>query len=250
MSERGETRARADGCALVTGASRGIGAETARLLAQDGWMVGVNYRRDADGAIEVVRQIIDAGGRALALEGDVCDRESIENMFGELEQSGGPVLVLVNNAGARDDMLAVSLEEDAWLKIIETNLSGVYRTTRRALMPMVKARWGRIVNVASIIGMRANPGQANYAASKAGLIGFTKTVAAEVARRGVTVNAVAPGFIRTAMTADVGDELLRIIPARRAGAPADVAACIRFLATPAAGYITGVTIPIDGGLSA
>lgn len=240
----------AGGCALVTGASRGIGAETARLLAQDGWTVGVNYRADADGAAEVVRQITEQGGRAIALKGDVCDRQAIESVFEQLEQDVGPVRVLINNAGTRDDMLAVSLEEDAWLKVLETNLSAVYRTTRRALMPMVRARWGRIVNVASIVGVRANPGQANYAASKAGLIGFTKTVAAEVARRGVTVNAVAPGFIRTELTADVKEDFLRAIPARRAGLPVDVAACIRFLVTPAAGYITGATIPIDGGLSA
>jgi 3-oxoacyl-[acyl-carrier protein] reductase len=239
-----------EGCALVTGASRGIGAETARLLAQDGWTVGVNYRGDEDGAKAVVREITESGGQALALKGDVCERRAIEHLFQQLEQSVGPVRVLVNNAGMRDDMLAVSLDEDAWLKVLETNLSAAYRTTRRALMPMVRGRWGRIINVASIVGMRANAGQANYAASKAGLIGFTKTVAAEVARRDITVNAVAPGFIHTAMTADVSEEILRLIPARRAGAPADVAACIRFLVTPEAGYITGVTIPIDGGLSA
>lgn len=238
-----------DGCALVTGASRGIGAETARLLAQDGWTVGINYRSDVDGARSVVEQILADGGSALALEGDVCEPKSIDRVFDELEHRG-PVRVLVNNAGMRDDMLAVSLEEDAWLKVLDTNLTAAYRTTRRALMPMVRARWGRIVNVASIVGMRANPGQANYAASKAGLIGLTKTVAAEVARRGVTVNTVAPGLITTEMTADVGEELVRAIPARRAGVPSDVAACIRFLTTPAAGYITGVTIPIDGGLSA
>jgi 3-oxoacyl-[acyl-carrier protein] reductase len=248
--DRSQKAGAADGCALVTGASRGIGAETARLLARDGWTVGVNYRTDAEGANAVVHQITEEGGKALALEGDVCDGRAIESVFDLLEQSVGPVRVLVNNAGTREDMLAVSLEEDAWLKVIETNLSAVYRTTRRALMPMVRARWGRIVNVASIVGMRANAGQSNYAASKAGLIGFTKTVATEVARRGVTVNAVAPGFIRTGMTADVGDELLRSIPARRAGVPGDVAACVRFLVTPAAGYITGATIPIDGGLSA
>lgn len=250
MSVARESDARPRGSALVTGASRGIGAETARLLAQDGWTVGVNYRRDASGANDVVAEIASEGGNALALQGDVCDGASVVRIFGELEQSAGPVLILVNNAGVRDDMLAVSMEEDVWLRVVDTNLSAAYRTTRRALMPMVRARWGRIVNVASIVGMRANAGQANYAAAKAGLIGLTKTVSAEVARRGVTVNAVAPGFIRTALTADVGDELLRVIPARRAGIPADVAACIRFLTTPAAGYITGATIPIDGGLSA
>jgi 3-oxoacyl-[acyl-carrier protein] reductase len=219
-------------------------------LAEDGWTVGVNYRRDEEGAQAVVCEITERGGKALALEGDVREAVAMERVFERLEQVAGPVRVLVNNAGTRDDMLAVSLEEDAWLKVLDTNLSAAYRTTRRALMPMVRGRWGRIVNVASVVGIRANPGQANYAASKAGLIGFTKTVAAEVARRGVTVNAVAPGFIRTAMTVDVGEEMLRAIPARRAGSPNDVAACIRFLVTPAAGYITGATIPVDGGLSA
>jgi 3-oxoacyl-[acyl-carrier protein] reductase len=239
-----------EGCALVTGASRGIGAETARMLARDGWSVGVNYRADAEGASRVVDEIVGEGGSAVALKGDVTEPAGVDGLFRRLEEDAGPVLVLVNNAGTRDDMLAVSLGEEAWLNVLDTNLSAAYRTTQRALMPMVRARWGRIVNVSSVIALRANPGQANYAAAKAGLIGFTKTVAAEVARRGVTVNAVAPGLIQTAMTADVGEDLVKFIPARRAGTPGDVAACIRFLVTPAAGYITGATIPIDGGLSA
>lgn len=237
-------------CALVTGASRGIGAETARLLAGDGWTVGVNYREDAEGARQVVEEIVSAGGRALAVGGDVCDAQAVDRVFGTLERDAGPVLVLVNNAGVREDMLAVSLEEEAWLRVVDTNLSAAFRTTKRALMPMIRARWGRIVNVASIVGMRANPGQANYSAAKAGVIGFTKTVAAEVSRRGVTVNAVAPGFIRTCMTADVSEEITRFIPARRAGTPDEVAACIRFLVSPAASYVTGTTIVVDGGLSA
>lgn len=236
-------------CALVTGASRGIGAETARLLARDGWTVGVNYRRDADGAERVVEEIVSDGGRALAIAGDVSDPQAVSRVFEEIEHIG-PVLVLVNNAGVRDDMLAVSLEEEAWLKVLDTNLSATFRTTKRALMPMIRSRWGRIVNVASIVGMRANAGQANYSASKAGVIGFTKTVAAEVSRRGVTVNAVAPGFIRTDMTAGVSEEITRFIPARRAGTPGEVAACIGFLVSPAASYVTGTTIVVDGGLSA
>jgi len=237
-------------CALVTGASRGIGAETARLLARDGWTVGVNYRRDADEAERVIQEIVAEGGRALAVPGDVCDRDAVERVFCTLERDAGPVLALINNAGTRDDMLAVSLEEDAWARVLETNLSAAFRTTKRALMPMIRARFGRIVNVASIVGMRANAGQSNYAAAKAGLIGFTKTVAAEVSRRGVTVNAVAPGFIRTDMTAGVSEELVRFIPARRVGTPTEVAACIRFLVSPAASYVTGSTIVVDGGLSA
>jgi 3-oxoacyl-[acyl-carrier protein] reductase len=174
----------------------------------------------------------------------------VERVFCTLERDAGPVLALINNAGTRDDMLAVSLEEDAWARVLETNLSAAFRTTKRALMPMIRARFGRIVNVASIVGMRANAGQSNYAAAKAGLIGFTKTVAAEVSRRGVTVNAVAPGFIRTDMTAGVSEELVRFIPARRVGTPTEVAACIRFLVSPAASYVTGSTIVVDGGLSA
>jgi 3-oxoacyl-[acyl-carrier protein] reductase len=243
------TDAPAQGCALVTGASRGIGAETASLLAQDGWRVGVNYRRDAEGAAQVIEQIVSNGGTAHGVPGDVCAAEAVDLIFRTLEQVAGPVLVLVNNAGMRDDSLALSLDEAAWLRVLDTNLSAVFRTTKRALMPMIRARWGRIINVTSVVGIRASPGQVNYAASKTGVIGLTRTVAAEVARRGITVNAVAPGFIRTTMTADVGEEIIKSIPARCAGTPADVAACIRFLASPAARYITGTTLVVDGGLS-
>jgi 3-oxoacyl-[acyl-carrier protein] reductase len=140
--------------------------------------------------------------------------------------------------------------DDDWDRVLETNLSGAFRLTRRALGPMLRARFGRIINVASVVGIRANPGQANYAAAKAGLVGFTKTVAAEVARRGVTVNAVAPGLIDTDMTEGIGDELLSHVPARRAGTPDEVAACVRFLASGGAGYVTGTTLTVDGGMSA
>ena len=239
-----------DGCALVTGAARGIGAASARALAEDGWSVAVNYRSDATGADEVVAAIEKQGGNAVAIAGDVSDPEAIDALFRDIEGQLGTVLVLVNNAGVRADGLAPQLGDDEWSRVIETNLSAAFRTTRRALRPMLRARFGRIVNVASIVGPRANAGQANYAASKAGLIGFTKTVAVEVARRGVTVNAVAPGFVETALTDGVGNGLASAIPARRAGTAEEVAACVRFLASREASYVTGTTLTVDGGLSA
>jgi 3-oxoacyl-[acyl-carrier protein] reductase len=168
----------------------------------------------------------------------------------EQAEALGPVLGLVNNAGVRADNLALSISDDEWDLVIETNLSAAFRLTRRAMRSMLRARFGRIVNVASVVGPRANPGQANYAASKAGLIGMTKTVAAEVARKGVTVNSVAPGFIATDMTKDLSPQVLEAVPARRAGSPEEVAACVRFLASDAAAYVTGTTLYVDGGMSA
>jgi 3-oxoacyl-[acyl-carrier protein] reductase len=238
------------GCALVTGASRGIGAAIARSLAAEGWPVGVNYRSDEEGAERVVKEIEAAGGRALAVQADVSDEGAPDAIFEQLEEQFGPVLVLVNNAGVRADALSPQIEDEAWQRVLDTNLSAAFRTTRRALRPMMKARFGRIVNIASIVGQRANPGQANYAASKAGLVALTSTVAAEVARRSITVNAVAPGLVETDMTEDIGDALLKNVPARRAGTPEEVAACVRFLASDDAGYVNGTTLTVDGGLTA
>ncbi|MEA2421296.1 MAG: 3-oxoacyl-[acyl-carrier protein] reductase [Thermoleophilaceae bacterium] len=239
-----------DGCALVTGASRGIGAAVARALAAEGWPVGVNYRADAEGAARVVGEIEGAGGSAFAVAADVADSSGTDPLFRAVEERFGPVLVLVNNAGVRADGLSPQLADEDWHRVIDTNLSAAFWTTRRALGPMLRARFGRIVNVASVVGPRANPGQSNYAASKAGLIGMTRTVAAEVARRGITVNAVAPGFVETDFTADVPSEVLKAVPARRAGTPEEVAACVRFLAGEEAGYVTGTTLTVDGGMSA
>jgi 3-oxoacyl-[acyl-carrier protein] reductase len=243
--------ARSNGCALVTGASRGIGAAIARALADDGWAVGVNFRSDATAADAVVRGIEADGGRAVALQGDVTDPTAPDRLFELLESTYGcPVLVLVNNAGVSADDLTPSMSDEAWSTVIDTDLTAAFRFTRRALKPMMRARSGRIVNVSSVVGLRANPGQANYAAAKAGLIAFTRNAAVEVARRGITINAVAPGWIDTDMTADVSKELLAQVPARRAGTPEEVAACVRFLASDQAGYVTGAVLSVDGGLAA
>jgi 3-oxoacyl-[acyl-carrier protein] reductase len=238
-----------EGCALVTGGSRGIGAAIALALAEDGWPVAVNYRSSREGAEEIAKQIEAADGRALAVQADVSDDDG-DALFEQVEEGLGPVLCLVNNAGVTADGLTPQLTDEEWDGVLATNLSGAFRMTRRALRGMMRARHGRIVNIASIVALRANPGQSNYAAAKGGLIAFTKTVAAEVARRGVTVNAVAPGLIATEMTEDVGEQLLEHVPARRAGTPEDVAACVRFLASDAAGYVTGTTLTVDGGLTA
>jgi len=230
-----------DGCRpdgaviLVTGASTGIGAAVARALAADGWAVAAGFRSDAAGAAATVEAIEELGGAALAIGGDICDPEAMAAVLAEAEDRLGPVLGLVNNAGVRADGLAIGIDDDAWDRVIDTNLSASFRLTRSVLRPMIKARFGRVVNIASVVGPRANAGQANYAAAKAGLIGMTKTIGVEIARKGVTVNAVAPGFIETEMTADV---------------PKEVLAAVRFLASDEASYITATTLFVDGGMSA
>jgi len=235
--------------ALVTGASRGIGAAIAKRLAADGWAVAVNYRADEVGARRTVEAIVNDGGRAVAIQGDVANG-ACEELFERAEHELGPVLALVNNAGVTADGLAIQLGDDDWDRVIDTNLTAAFRLTRRAMKSMIRARYGRVINIASVVGPRANAGQANYAAAKAGLIGMTKTVATEVARRGVTVNAVAPGFIETDMTAELAERAAEHIPARRPGKPEEVAAAVRFLASDDAAYVTGTTLYVDGGMSA
>jgi 3-oxoacyl-[acyl-carrier protein] reductase len=239
------------GCALVTGASRGIGAATARALADDGWPVGVNYHVDAEGAANVVEQIRAAGGQAVAVPADVASSADVEQAFAAVERELGLVAVLVNNAGTTSDGLAPQLDDATWERVVRTNLSGAFWASRRAVMPMVRNRFGRIVNVASVIGACvANPGQANYAAAKAGLVGLTRTMAKEVAHRGVTINAVAPGFVETRLTEGVDAVARGGIPLRRAGSPEEIAHCIRFLASTGASYVTGATLVVDGGMTA
>lgn len=243
------TPGRPDGATiLVTGGSGGIGAATCRALAEDGWRVAVGFRSGQDSAEAVAAAIRKAGGEARAIGGDITNG-GVSTLLAAAAELG-PVLGLVNNAGITDDALALMLSDDAWDDVIHTNLTSTFRLTKAALRPMVRARYGRIVTVASVVGPRANAGQANYAASKAGLLGMSRTVAAEVAARGVTLNAVAPGFIDTAMTADVPDGALARIPMGRAGRPDEVAAAVRFLASDAASYVTGTTLFVDGGMAA
>ena len=233
MSAPEPARRRAEGCALVTGGSRGIGAAIAERLAGDGWRVATLARN---------------GGDACA---DVGDPQAVAEAFERIEADLGPVLVLVNNAGVRDDGLALRLSDAAWDTVLSTNLSGAFHCTRAALRPMLAARWGRIVNVSSVVAERGNPGQANYAAAKAGLLGLTRTVAREMARKGVTCNAVTPGVIDTDMTSDgVARELVSSVPAGRVGRPEEVAAAVSFLCSDAAAYVNGATLAVDGALGA
>jgi len=239
--------------ALVTGGSRGIGRAVALRLAADGHRVAVNYTANAEAADEVVALIADAGGAAIAVRADVGDGEAVAGMFATIEDQFGPIEVLVNNAGITRDGLLLRMGPDDWDDVIETNLTSVYLCTKRALRSMVRARWGRIVSVSSIAGVAGNPGQANYAASKAGIIGFSKSIAREIGSRNITVNVVAPGFIETDMTEGLGPDIAREVSERvavgRLGRPDEVAAAVGYLASDDAAYITGQTIVIDGGLA-
>jgi len=221
------------GVALVTGGTRGIGASIAERLRADGYKVATLGRSGGD------------------VQADVADPAAVQAAFDEVRERFGPVLILVNNAGVTADGLAIRMPDEDWARVIDTNLTGAFNCTKRGLEDMLKARWGRIVNVSSIAGERANSGQANYAASKAGLLGFTRVIAKEMGKRNITSNAVTPGFIDTEMTAELpAKELAAAIPAGRVGQPDEVASAVSFLVSDDAAFINGATLAVDGGLGA
>jgi 3-oxoacyl-[acyl-carrier protein] reductase len=236
--------------AIVTGASRGIGRAIAIQLAEIGAKVVVNYANSSGAADELVAQIASTGGEAIAVQADVSKAEQMDALFSTVMTQWGRVDILVNNAGITRDTLLLRMKPEDWQAVIDTNLTGVFLATRLASKIMLKQKSGRIINIASVAGQMGNPGQANYSAAKAGVIGFTKTVAKELASRGITVNAVAPGFIATDMTNDLKVEgILQYIPLGRYGQPEEVAGMVRFLASDAAAaYITGQTFNVDGGM--
>jgi len=222
----------ADGCALVTGGTRGIGAAITARLRAGGWTVATLARRDGD------------------VRADVTDTDAVTAALEDVRERFGPILGLVNNAGVRRDGLALRMSDDQWRDVLDTNLTGAFTCTRAVLPDMLRARHGRIVNVSSAVAQFANPGQANYVAAKAGLLGLTRTIAKEMARKGITCNAVTPGLIETEMTTEVADDLLQYVPVRRLGTPEEVAACVAFLVSDEAGYVNGATLSVDGGLTA
>ena len=236
--------------ALVTGAGRGIGRAVAKRLAEDGCAVAVNYRSSAEAAQALVEEIKAAGGTAQAFAGDVSSPEDVKKLFEDVKAALGPVEILVNNAGRTQDGLLMRMKDTDWDNVLDADLKSVFLCTREAIRNMVRAKWGRIINISSVVGLTGNPGQANYGAAKAGVIGFSKCVAREYAAKGVTVNCVAPGYIATDMTKVLPDAAKEAgIPQGAQGAPEDVANAVSFFAADASSYITGQVLAVDGGMT-
>ena len=235
--------------ALVTGASRGIGAAVADILAAMGATV-IGTATTASGADAISARMAELGGTGRAL--NVTDAEAVDTLLAEVAAQFGPISILVNNAGITRDNLLMRMKEEDWQSVLDTNLSSIYRTSKAVLRAMMKARHGRIINIASVIALTGNAGQANYAAAKAGIIGFSKSLAKEIGSRGITVNVVAPGFIETDMTRDLPEDAKTAMAGQialgRLGSPQDVAEAVAFLASPAAAYITGETLHVNGGM--
>ena len=246
MIERGRV-------AIVTGGGRGIGRAVAVRLAEEGASVAISYRKDAAAAEEAAAAVRAAGVECEIFKGDVASPEDVQALFKGVGDAFGRVDIVINNAGITRDNIMLRMKEEEFDDVLRTNLGGTYLCTRAALRPMVRARWGRIVNVSSVVGLVGNAGQANYAASKAGIIGFTKSVAREVAQRGITANAIAPGYVETELTGslpeNVKDRIRDQVPLGRFGEAEEVAEVVAFLAGEGAGYVTGQTIAVDGGMT-
>lgn len=239
--------------ALVTGSGKGIGRAVAVALAKKGAAVAVNYSRSEEAAMETAEIIRKEGGECGVFKADVSRTEEVRALFEATKASLGQVSILVNNAGMTRDSLLVRMKDEDWRDVLSLNLEAAFLCSREAVRDMARARWGRIINVSSVVGIIGNPGQANYCASKAGLLGLTKSIAREYGMRGITANAVAPGWIETDMTASLKNEIresmLRSIPAGRPGLPEDVASVVAFLASEEASYVNGQTIAVDGGMT-